>query len=143
MGQKCVRKPLCVSPGCAQAPVRGQTPLPGDGAGSQQVPFHHLPFHGAGCHRTHKSIPGYQKAAARACSPRPDQRPPEDTPAPGLTSALHVGVSPEELLALAAGAASKAGHTLTLPRELRPENTAWSAGPVAAGQSTVAVSVAG
>jgi len=47
--------------------------------------------------------------------------------APGVTvtgSALHVGVSPEELLALAAGAASEAGHALTLSRELvarRPE----------------------
>lgn len=43
-----------------------------------------------------------------------------------LTSALHVGVSPEQLLALAAGAASKSRHALALPCELRPENRAWS-----------------
>lgn len=43
-----------------------------------------------------------------------------------LTSALHVGVSPKELLALAAGATSKPRHALTLPCELRPENRAWS-----------------
>lgn len=41
--------------------------------------------------------------------------------APGITvtgSAFHVRVSPEELLALAAGASSKARHALALPREL-------------------------
>lgn len=41
--------------------------------------------------------------------------------APGVTvtgSALHVGVSPEELLALAAGATSEPRHALALPREL-------------------------
>ena len=45
-----------------------------------------------------------------------------------LTSALHIGVSPEELLALAAGAAPKARHALALPRELRPENRPRSMG---------------
>lgn len=39
-----------------------------------------------------------------------------------LTSALHAGVSPEELLALAAGAASEARHALALPCELWPEH---------------------
>lgn len=41
--------------------------------------------------------------------------------APGITvtgSALHIRVSPEELLALAAGSASKARHALALPCEL-------------------------
>lgn len=41
--------------------------------------------------------------------------------APGITvtgSAFHIGVSPEELLALAAGSASKARHTLALPCKL-------------------------
>lgn len=63
---------------------------------------------------------------------------------PGVTvtgSALHVGVSPEELLALAAGAAPKARHALALPRELitgRPEGvssiTAARVTPSPAGQ---------
>lgn len=39
-----------------------------------------------------------------------------------LTSALHVGISPEELLALAAGAASKARHAVALSCELWWEN---------------------
>ena len=38
-----------------------------------------------------------------------------------LTSALHAGVPPEELLALAAGAASEARHAVALPCELRPK----------------------
>lgn len=40
----------------------------------------------------------------------------------GLTLALHAWVTPEELLALPAGPASKAWHALALPCELRKNN---------------------
>ena len=45
---------------------------------------------------------------------------PLSSPVPTLTSALHAGVPPEELLALAARAASEARHAVALPCELRP-----------------------
>lgn len=65
-----------------------------------------------------------------------------DAPGVAVTgSALHAGVSPEELLALAAGAASEARHALALPCELitrRPKGmssiaVAWLT-PCPAGQ---------